>query len=163
MGIIYTPLLATQLLEIYKGKEEMMNGTWQRLIYGRINPPATRVSRRAVIMGVVSAITGTAIGECAVLLARQQWKPFPQGMLFVTYRGHSSAVRSARWSPDGKYIVSASDDETVQVWNADDGRQILTYGGHSSLVYLAAWSPDGKRIASASGDGTVQVWNADDG
>src|SRR5437588_5050736 len=163
MGIIYTPLLATQLLEIYKGKEETMNGMWQRLIYGRINQPATRISRRAVIMGAAAAITGVIVGESTFWLTRHLLRSIPQGTLFVTYRGHSDVVRSARWSPDGKHIASASDDGTVQVWNADNGSRILTYRGHSSLVYSAAWSPDGKHIASASDDHTVQVWDASNG
>jgi WD40 repeat protein len=80
-------------------------------------------------------------------------------LTYVTYRGHSSAVRSVAWSPDGKFIAS-SDDFTVQVWNASTGEHIFTYRGHTTFVSAVAWSPDGKRIASASDDQTVQIWNA---
>ena len=34
------------------------------------------------------------------------------------YRGHSDAVTTVAWSPEGKYIASGSDDKTVQVWDA---------------------------------------------
>ncbi len=74
-----------------------------------------------------------------------------------TYRGHSVAVLSVAWSPDGKRIASGSNDATVQVWDAVD------YRGHSVAVLSVAWSPDGKRIASGSNDATVQVWDAVDG
>ena len=40
------------------------------------------------------------------------------GILLCTYRGHSGAVATLAWSPDGTRIASASDDKTVQVWQA---------------------------------------------
>ncbi len=77
-----------------------------------------------------------------------------------TYSGHFFAVNSVAWSPDGKRIASASDDGTVQVWDALTGGHVFPYRGHTLAVYAVAWSPDGKRIASASDDETVQVWDA---
>jgi eukaryotic-like serine/threonine-protein kinase len=77
-----------------------------------------------------------------------------------TYRGHTSGVTWAAWSPDSTQIVSASSDTTVQIWGATDGSNASIYRGHSALVWVAAWSPDGKRIASAGQDIHVQVWDA---
>jgi WD40 repeat protein len=84
----------------------------------------------------------------------------PMVRLPYTYRGHSSAVTSIAWSPDGRRIASGSFDKTVQVWNAADGSHILTYRGHSDIVNAVAWSPNGKRIVSGSLDSTVQIWQA---
>src|SRR5260370_38203820 len=70
---------------------------------------------------------------------------------------------SIAWSPDSERIASASNDKTVQVWNAADGSQLFLYTGHSGFVYGVAWSPNGRRIASTSGDKTVQVWDATNG
>src|SRR6266699_2209048 len=77
-----------------------------------------------------------------------------------TYHGHTSIITGVAWSPDGKRIASASQDETVQVWDATTGKRLLTYQGHTSIVTAVAWSPDGVHIASASADHTVQVWDA---
>jgi WD40 repeat protein len=33
-------------------------------------------------------------------------------------RGHTEMVNSAAFSPDGQFVVTASDDATVQVWEA---------------------------------------------
>ena len=44
----------------------------------------------------------------------------------LTLEEHSGAVRSACFSPDGAKIVSASDDNTVRVWNAATGECELT-------------------------------------
>ena len=74
------------------------------------------------------------------------------------YRGHSNKVRAVAWSPDGRRIASGADDQVVQVWEANTGKQICTYQGHAGRVTSVAWSPDGRQIASASDDGTVQIW-----
>jgi eukaryotic-like serine/threonine-protein kinase len=81
------------------------------------------------------------------------------GTTLLTFR-HLNRVNVVAWSPDGRYIASASADKTVAVWNAVSGENICTYRGHSDVVSSIAWSPDGTRIASASDDQTVQVWQA---
>ena len=86
------------------------------------------------------------------------------GMLLYTYSGHSGAVLDIAWSPDGKSIASASEDQTVQVWNAADGNTIFTYRGYSGWVGTVAWSPDGSRIASAglheaAQENLVDIWD----
>jgi WD40 repeat protein len=80
-----------------------------------------------------------------------------------TYHGHTNIVTGVAWSPDGKRIASASQDETVQVWDAATGGHVLTYRGHTSIVTAVAWSPNGAYIASGSQDGIVQVWDATTG
>ena len=44
------------------------------------------------------------------------WSVF-QGEL----RGHTMSVTSVAFSPDGKCIVSGSDDETIRLWDAETG------------------------------------------
>jgi len=88
----------------------------------------------------------------------------PLGAILSTHNSHFDNVTAVAWSPNGKYIASASYDQTVQVWDVTTGRNIITYGGHYPLgVYTVAWAPDGKRLASGSWDKTVQVWDASTG
>ncbi|MEQ1720483.1 MAG: hypothetical protein ABL887_05150, partial [Nitrosomonas sp.] len=66
--------------------------------------------------------------------------------------------------PDGKRIVSASWDNTLQLWDADSGKPIgQPFTGHKDSFSSAAFSPDGKRIVSGSWDNTLQLWDADSG
>jgi WD40 repeat protein/serine/threonine protein kinase/tetratricopeptide (TPR) repeat protein len=81
----------------------------------------------------------------------------------LTLRGHGHGVISVAWSPDGRRLASASDDQTVKVWEVATGKEILTLRGHTDRVESVAWSPDGTRLASASWDATVKVWEATTG
>ena len=38
--------------------------------------------------------------------------------------GHLSYISSVAYSPDGKFIASGSDDNTVRIWNLADGKEI---------------------------------------
>ena len=81
-----------------------------------------------------------------------------QGKLLRSLAGHSWAVTSVAFSPDGKTLLSGSGDHTLRLWNVRDGRCLAIFEGHSLGVNSVAFSPDGKRIASASTDGSVRVW-----
>ncbi len=72
--------------------------------------------------------------------------------------GHTRRVLSVAFSPDGKTIVSGSDDRTVRLWEVDTGTHTRTLTGHTRRVLSVAFSPDGKTIASGSYDGTVLLW-----
>jgi WD40 repeat protein len=63
------------------------------------------------------------------------------------------------FSPDGRLLVSGSQDHTVRVWDIQTGRELLCLRGHTAQVSGVAFSPDGRRLASGSQDQTVKVWD----
>jgi WD40 repeat protein len=83
--------------------------------------------------------------------------------------GHTCGVYSVAFSPDGKYVASGSDDETVRLWGTQTGASIGSpLRGHSEQVNSVVFSPDGKVIASCSGvgmdrDNSVRLWDATTG
>jgi WD40 repeat protein/formylglycine-generating enzyme required for sulfatase activity len=82
----------------------------------------------------------------------------------LVLKGHSDNVGNVAFSPDGKRIVSSSNDKTLKVWDAETGKEMLTLKGHSGIVTSGAFSPDGKRIVSCSMEDTMlRIWDAETG
>jgi len=79
-----------------------------------------------------------------------------------TYRKHQSDVWTARFSPDGKYVLSASVDSTARVWDPSNGTDLLTLR-HPSGITCAIFSQDGKWIATSAYDSKVRIWSFPEG
>ncbi len=80
-----------------------------------------------------------------------------------TFTGHNRTVNSCFISPDGKSMVSASEDNTLKLWNLQSGKEIRTFTGHKGIVWHCAISPDGKTLVSASSDHTLKLWELSSG
>ncbi len=76
-----------------------------------------------------------------------------------TLRGHSDMVRTVAFHAAGHRIASASDDNTVKLWDMATGQQVRTLRGHTKFIMDVVFSPDGARLASASEDQTVKLWD----
>ncbi|MDT9195436.1 WD40 repeat domain-containing protein, partial [Limnospira sp. PMC 1245.20] len=87
----------------------------------------------------------------------------PGGPLIRTLTGHSSWVNAVAIAPDGKRAVSASDDNTLKLWDLETGTELATLTGHSDDVNAVVIAPDGKRAVSASDDKTLKLWDLETG
>jgi len=73
--------------------------------------------------------------------------------------GHTDGINSVCFSPDGRYVLSGSDDKTIKLWDIQNGNEIITFKGHTSQVRSVCFSPDGKNVLSGSWDGTLKLWD----
>lgn len=77
--------------------------------------------------------------------------------------GHTNPVTSVSFSPDSRYAVSGSHDNTIRLWDVNTGREIRMFEGHSESVYSVAVSNNGMFVISGSGDGSARLWNMQTG
>eukprot|EP00250_Pteridium_aquilinum_P012760 c20924_g1_i1 orf=85-2091(+) len=80
---------------------------------------------------------------------------------YTLLKGHAGPVYSANFSPDGDYILSASNDCTVRLWSLPLVANLVCYKGHNYPVWDVQFSPVGHYFASASHDRTARVWSMD--
>ncbi len=87
----------------------------------------------------------------------------PGGPLIRTLKGHTDVVKAVSVTPDGRRAISASDDNTLKVWDMETGDEIRTLKGHTGWVLAVSVTPDGRRAISASFDKTLKVWDMETG
>ena len=82
----------------------------------------------------------------------------PQLLKIIT--GHSNAVNSVAFSPDGEILASGSSDNTIILWDVATGQPIgEPLKGHSDFVTSVAFSPDGGMLVSGGSDKKIILWD----
>ncbi|NEQ70424.1 MAG: hypothetical protein F6K21_34020 [Symploca sp. SIO2D2] len=79
------------------------------------------------------------------------------------WKAHQNSVTSVSFSPNGKLLASGSWDNTIKIWDLEEGEELLTLSGHQSSVKSVSFSPDGKLLASGSWDNTTKIWDLEEG
>ena len=77
----------------------------------------------------------------------------------TSLEGHTDPVYDAVFTPDGKWVITASFDKTLRLWDSQSRRSVRTMSGHTGLVLSIAVHPDGSRIASGAMDNTIKIWD----
>lgn len=71
--------------------------------------------------------------------------------------GHRGPVNAVQLH--GNYLVSASSDTTLKLWDITSGACIRKFVGH--IHGIACVKFDGRRIVSGSNDQTIKIWDAE--
>jgi WD40 repeat protein len=78
-------------------------------------------------------------------------------------RGHSKRVVAVAVTPDGKYAISGSEDNTLMIWDLATGESFRTLQGHTDAVRSVSFTRDGSRAISGSDDCSIKVWDVASG
>jgi WD40 repeat protein len=135
------------LLNVSEGGHALDEGDWagsllwfaEALLLDRGHPERERMHRRRL---------GAVLRFCPRLLL---------------LGSHGAPVVEARFSADGRYVITASDDGTGQVWDVGAGGPAGPPLRHGGAVLAAAFRPDGRAAVTAGADGTARVWEVPGG
>jgi WD40 repeat protein len=83
------------------------------------------------------------------------------GETLAILRGHTQHVYKAVWSPDDRFIATASQDSSIRLWEASTGRLLTIISTHNNAVWDVAFSPGGAYLMSGSEDGTAHIYACD--
>jgi WD40 repeat protein len=72
--------------------------------------------------------------------------------------GHDELVTSIEFSPDSQTLATASDDDTVRIWDRSTAKLVETLKGHHARVTGVSFNQDGTLLASGSQDKSVKIW-----
>ncbi|MEG4147293.1 serine/threonine-protein kinase [Microcoleus sp. Pol12B5] len=127
--------------------------------------PAPKISVPQRTPVVQNAVPPTVAGTILPVPPMQRVVPAraPTWRCVHTLVGHSNAVTSVAFSPDGATLASGSEDKTIEMWKLDAGKRWYTLTGHSDWVTCVAFSPDGASLASGGRDKMIHIWDLNKG
>jgi WD40 repeat protein len=84
------------------------------------------------------------------------------GRVQITLKGHANQVFSVDFSPDGRHLVSASQNGVIKVWNVVTGKPIMSRAAEGNQIQYhgVVFTPDGKRLAAGSNSNVVKILDA---
>jgi len=80
------------------------------------------------------------------------------GERVLSFQGHTGAVTTVAWSPDGALVASSGYDQTARIWDPATGKQ-LGLRMHRRGVMQIVWTPDGRGVLTAGEDGAARLWD----
>lgn len=162
-------LLGVTIASVMFGRERAQESERHRRERVRLNVSAglRLVEQRDPVSGLKPLITALrldALDPNRELVHRLRVATTMQespGLDFVL--SHAGPVNSIEFSPDGRLLLSASDDGAARLWDAAEGVVAVPPLNHGARVYQACFSPDGRRVLTLGEDGRARLWEAESG
>ena len=135
--------------------------------------PGRRINRRRLLTAAGIAVPITAATAVGITLGTRRSSEQTPGTKVVptpvaeprlqqpNLTGHTSAVYSVDFSPDGSRLVTASYDTSARLWNTRTHQQIgRPLVGEDRIMFTAAFNHSGTLVATGSADRTLRLWDA---
>jgi WD40 repeat protein len=135
-ALLWDAISGQQLRPLASSYAQLRGASW--LISASFSPDGNRVALVDWHPAVCEVATGKALFEL---------------------EGHTKQVRDIGYSPDGQWLVTASEDHTARIWRAATGRSVAVLP-HEAEVTMAMFSPGGQWIVTGTEDRVVRVWDA---
>ena len=131
----------------------------------RQQEPAGRATKALALFRAASALEDAEHEIAATPVSLDLERLERSGAAARVLAGHTAGVWRMALAPDGRWLATASMDETARIWDLATGATRATLGGHGNVVLAIAVSPDGRIVATGTGDpketeGVARLWDA---
>jgi WD40 repeat protein len=104
-----------------------------------------RVSKALLKSGLAAIVSSLAFGQAPPPPS----PPSQDQPHLVVQLGHADPVTSVAFSPDGRLVLTGSEDRTAKLWDIETGEELRTFAGHTKEITSVAFSPDGREVLTA--------------
>lgn len=112
------------------------------------------IKPRHFALQLISLLLIASVTSTKPMQADEVVKVSPVGkpILQIDTGGHKATIRDVIFTRDGKYLISASDDKTMRVWDVISGEVVRVIRGHigqgnDGQLFAAALSPNNRLLA----------------
>jgi WD40 repeat protein len=149
----------------YDREEEERKKSIDRILIGQSRLLAglasEAIGRGDPVTGVLLALEGLPFAE-----TQRPYTPEPEASIYSGLQSlrerlvltHRASVNRVSLSADGQRALTASDDESVAIWDVQTGEQLRRFNCGAG-VSRAIFSPDGTQVAAACSDKIVRLWD----
>ncbi len=80
-------------------------------------------------------------------------------MIPILLQAHTRALTKIKYNREGDILVTASKDDTPNVWYSHNGERLGSFSGHGGSVWTVDLTSDTSILGSGSADNSARLWD----